>query len=174
MAYLRWFLAWVLLSMPVMAQQANPSVLVIDSERLFFETEYGQRLSADIAAKAADLQAENDQIVATLTQEEQSLTARRPTMSPEEFAAEAEAFDTKVQEVRRVRDAKNVELQVATAGARAEFEEQVQNIIASIMFDRGASMILEQRNVVLSVRAINITEDAIARIDAELGDGLPQ
>lgn len=173
MGVLRWLLVWVLLAVPAAAQQAAPPVLILDSERLFFETQFGQRLSADLAAQASDLQAENDQIVATLTEEERSLTLRRPDMTPEDFRAEAEAFDMKVQEVRRVRDAKNVDLQVATAGARAEFEDRVQGIVAGIMLERGASLILEQRNVVLSVRAVNITDDAIARIDAELGDGTP-
>jgi len=173
MSVLRWFAVWLMLALPAAAQQAAPFALIIDSERLFFETQYGQRLSDDLAAMATDLQTENDQIVATLTEEERSLTVQRPTMSPEDFRAQAEAFDMKVQEVRRVRDAKNVELQVATAGARAEFEERIQSIVAGIMLERGATMIIEQRNVVLSVRAVNITEDAIARIDAELGNGLP-
>jgi len=171
MRLLRVFLIWLALSVPGMAQQTSPDVLIIDSERLFVETLYGRRIAADLLAKAEELQTENDRIVETLTEEERSLTIRRPDMTPEEFRAESEAFDTKVQDVRRVRDAKNVDLQVATAEARARFEERVQGIVANIMLERGAALVLEQRNVVLSIRAANITDDAIVRIDAELGDG---
>jgi Skp family chaperone for outer membrane proteins len=171
MVALRACLIWLMLALPVSAQQGGTPVLIIDSEQLFFETAYGQRLTAELAAQAADLQAENDRIVETLTQEERSLTLRRPDMTVADFRAEAEAFDTKVQEVRRVRDAKNVELQLANAQARSQFEDRVQNILGSLMVERGASLILEQRNVRLSVRAANITDAAIARIDAELGDG---
>ncbi|MEJ8560712.1 OmpH family outer membrane protein [Yoonia sp. GPGPB17] len=146
-------------------------MLIIDSERLFVETLYGQRLASELAEQAAELQAENDRIVESLTLEERSLTIRRPDMELEAFRAEAEAFDRKVQEVRRVRDAKNVELQVASAEARSRFEQQVQGIVANIMLERGAALVMEQRNVILSVRAANITDDAIVRIDAELGDG---
>ena len=110
MIWLRVFFVWLMLALPLSAQQSGPSVLIIDSERVFFETAYGRRLTEELAAQAAALQAENDEIVAELTQEERSLTLRRPTMSLEEFRAEAEAFDTKVQEVRRARDAKNVDL----------------------------------------------------------------
>jgi len=170
---IRVFFVWLMLALPAAAQQSGPPVLIVDSERLFFETAYGRNLTETLAAQAAALQAENDEIVDSLTQEERSLTLRRPEMTHEAFRAEAEAFDTKVQEVRRVRDAKNVDLQVATAQARAQFEDQVQGIIANIMLERGAAMVLEQRNVVLSVRAANITDDAIARIDRELGDGEP-
>ncbi len=171
MTMLRVFFVWLILALPASAQQTSPPVLIIDSERLFVETLYGQRLASELAEQAAELQAENDRIVESLTLEERSLTVRRPDMDPAEFRAEAEAFDSKVQDVRRVRDAKNVDLQIATADARTQFEQRVQGIVANIMLERGAALVLEQRNVVLSVRAANITDDAIVRIDAELGDG---
>lgn len=171
MLILRAVLLWFFLVLPASAQQSSPPVLIVDSDRLFLETLYGQRLAAELAKQAAELQAENDRIVESLTLEERSLTIRRPEMTPEAFRAEAEAFDRKVQDVRRVRDAKNVELQVANAEARSRFEQRVQGIVASIMLERGAVLVLEQRNVVLSVRAANISDDAIVRIDAELGTG---
>ena len=123
-------LLWLGLALSVSAQQTSPQILIMDSERLFIETLYGQRLADELAERARELQTENDRIVESLTLEERSLTLRRPEMSPEDFRAESEAFDAKVQEFRRVRDAKNVELQVATAGARAQFEQQVQGILA--------------------------------------------
>ena len=171
MYWLRAFLIWLMLALPASAQQSEPSVLIIDRERVFFETAYGQRLAEELAALANELQAENDEIVATLTEEERSLTQRRPEMTPEEFRAEAATFDTKVQEVRRVRDAKTIDLQLANAEARTQFDTAVQGIIAAIMIERGASLVMDERTAVLAVTAINITDAAIARIDAELGDG---
>ncbi|WP_322892419.1 MULTISPECIES: OmpH family outer membrane protein [unclassified Yoonia] len=169
----RAMIVWLLLALPAAAQPqpSGPQVLIIDSERLFFETEYGRRISADLAEKTAALQSENDAIVAQLTEEERSLTQRRATMDADVFRDEAAAFDIRVQEVRRDREAKTVELQAEATRARAAFEERVQAIVANIMIERGAAMVLEQRNVILSVRAANITDDAVARIDAELGDG---
>jgi Skp family chaperone for outer membrane proteins len=164
---------WLLLALPAVAQPSQPQILIIDSERLFFETQYGRRIATDLAAMTAELQAENDAIVADLTEEESSLTDRRATMDPAAFREEAAAFDAKVQEVRRNRDAKNGELAAEAARARTEFEERVQAIVGNLMLERGATMVLEQRNVVLSVRAANITDAAIARIDEELGDGTP-
>lgn len=172
MAVWRAIIVWLVLALPAAAQeQTAPPVLIIDSDRLYFETLYGRRLAADLAAEITEVQLENDRIVATLTEEESSLTLRRPSMTPEAFRAEADAFDDKVQEVRRARDAKNAELQAASAEARAIFEERVQGIVANVMLERGATMVLEQRNVVLSVRSANITDDVIVRIDAALGDG---
>ena len=172
MGLLRACLIWLALALPASAQEVRPQVLIIDSDRLYLESDYGRRVAQELAALAEEVQAENDRIVETLTQEERSLTLRRPEMSPEAFRAESEAFDAKVQEVRRARDAKNVEFQLANAEARATFEERVQGILAEIMLERGAVLVMEQRNVVLSVRTANITDEAVARINAELGDGL--
>ncbi|WP_375255778.1 OmpH family outer membrane protein [Yoonia sp.] len=171
MHWLRAFLIWVVLAVPAAAQQQSTSVLIIDRERVFLETAFGQRLTQELTEMATQLQAENDAIVATLTEEERSLTQRRPEMTPEEFRAEAAAFDIKVQEVRRVRDAKTIDLQIANTDARAQFDTAVQGIIATIMIERGASLVLDERTAVLAVTAINVTDAAIARIDAELGDG---
>ncbi|WP_394182064.1 OmpH family outer membrane protein [Yoonia maritima] len=167
----RAIVVWWMLALPVVAQDAAPQILIIDSDRIYFETLYGRRIAADLAAAAQEVQAENEQIVATLTEEERSLTQRRPDMAPEDFRAEADAFDDKVQEVRRVRDAKNIELQTKNAEQRTVFEDRVQGIIANVMIERGAVIVMEQRNVVMSVRAANITDDVIVRVDAELGDG---
>jgi Skp family chaperone for outer membrane proteins len=171
MGVLRAFVIWLVLALPASAQQSSPPILIVDSERLLIETLYGRRIAADLAAQAAELQAENDRIVESLTLEERSLTVRRAEMDIEEFRTESEAFDTKVQEVRRVRDAKNVELQVATAGARGEFERQSRSVLETMMRERGAAMVIERRFVLLWTRGADITDDAIVRIDAELGDG---
>ena len=150
---------------------AQPQVLIIDSERLFSETLYGRRLAAELAAAAAALQAENDAIVAELQAEERSLTERRPAMAPAAFRTAAEAFDEKVQALRRERDARTQDLQRQSAESRTAFETEVQSVIADMMIERGAVVVLEQRSVVMSIRAANITDEAITRIDAALGDG---
>lgn len=164
-------LIWLALAVAAPAQESSPQVLIIDSDRLYAETLYGRRLEAELAAEISEVQEENDRIAETLREEELSLTERRPDMEPEAFREEARAFDDKVQEVRRSRDAKAAELQAKRAAARSRFEEQVQGIVANVMLERSAVMVMEQRNVVLSVRSVNITDDVIVRIDAQLGDG---
>jgi len=43
--------------------------------------------------------------------------------------------------------------------------------VAEVMLERGAQIVMEQRSVLLSVSAANITDMVIARMNAELGDG---
>ncbi len=104
------------LSGPAPAQQAAESsvsatsgtstILTLDQERLFEESQWGQRALAEINADSSDLAAENRRIEAELSAEEQDLANRRATMAAQEFRALADAFDAKVVEIRRNQDAK--------------------------------------------------------------------
>jgi hypothetical protein len=44
-------------------------------------------------------------------------------------------------------------------------------ILGQLMVDRGAFAILDRRSVLLSLGSIDVTDDAIARIDTAIGDG---
>ena len=78
MHMLRSLLLVLLMTGPVVAQQQEqlvaPQILIVDSDRLYFETQYGLRLARDLAAQQAEVQLENDKIVETLTEEERRLT----------------------------------------------------------------------------------------------------
>lgn len=160
---------------PIAAQQVAdtsvPDVVVIDTDELFRATIYGKRLAADLDTRARALQAENERITADLTSEEKSLTERRPTMDPAEFRKEAAEFDTRVQGIRRARDAAIAAFEAERERAPRLFLERVRTTLGELMVERGAVALLDQRIVFLSLSSVDITQPAIARIDADLGDG---
>ena len=166
---LRWLLAVLFLAAPALAQA--PQVLTIDSERLFDETRFGARAEAEIEAEARALAAENREIEAALMAEERDLTDRRPGMEAEAFQALAEEFDAKVQRIRTEQDAKARALAQARDEAEQAFFNRIAGILGQIVRERGALVILERRDVFLSADAIDITDEAIQRINTALGDG---
>lgn len=149
---------------------ASP-VLTINQEELFQNSAFGRRIEAELNAASAALAAENRRIEAALADEEQALTDRRATMDPAEFRALAEAFDAKVVELRRTQDGKARDLSRRPEEARQEFFRAVVPVLTAVVRERGAMVILDTRAVLLSADAIDITAEAIARIDAALGDG---
>ena len=151
--------------------QVRSPILTIDVDRLVAETRYGQRLGQDLKAQEEALAAENRSIEADLTAEEQSLTERRPTMEVEAFRAEAEAFDAKVQRIRAEQDAKEQALTDSVTQGRTDFLNAATPVLAQLMIDRGAAVILQRRDVFLSASLVDITDEAIAAIDQQLGDG---
>lgn len=151
--------------------RVQSSVLIIDVDRLLAETAYGRRLSEDILRRGEALDAENDRIAAALTAEERSLTERRPTMDPQAFRAEADAFDARVQRIRTEQDAKQQALESAVAEGRDAFLAAATEALSGLMRDREASVIMERRDVFLNISAVDVTDDAIGAIDAAIGSG---
>lgn len=157
-------------SQPVVAQDTTSAapVLVLDLERLYGASDYAESLRAAVEVEAEALARENERIVADLTEEERSLTERRPTMEPDAFRAEAAEFDAKVNDIRRARDAKEAQINQARADVRLRFFDEVRPLVGRIMVEKGAQAVIDSRSIVVVVRVADITNEAIARIDAEL------
>lgn len=146
-------------------------VLTVDTERLFVESAWGRRLVAEIQAETEALNIENRRLEAELTDEEQSLTQRRPLMPVEEFRAAAEAFDIRVQAIRVEQDAKQRDLQQRLGQEREGFLNAATPILARLMLESGAAVMMDRRSVILSAGAVDVTDAAIEAIDATIGDG---
>jgi len=157
---------------PVAAQSPQlelpPPVLTIDAERLLGESDFGQRVSDAFEMRARALAAENREIEAELLAEERDLTERRPELPPEEFRALADAFDEKVQRLREQQDQKERELAQFREAERQRFFQEVAPVLSDIVRERGALVILERRDVFLSADSIDVTDEAIGRLDTAL------
>jgi Skp family chaperone for outer membrane proteins len=146
-------------------------VLTLDQDRLFAESAFGRRVSAEIDAASEALAAENREIEAELLAEERDLTERRAEMPPEDFRALAEAFDEKAVGFRRRQDAKARALQRRDEAERAAFFRAVSPILSDLVAELGAVAILDDRAVLFAAPSIDVTDRAIARIDARIGAG---
>ena len=141
-------------------------LLVIDRERVFAGSEAGQALLRDLEAESVALAEENAEIEARLRAEERALTERRPGLDPDAFRAEAEAFDARVQGIRETQDAKRLEVLSRREALQDGFWERALPVLAQILSERGAVVVLDRGSVFLSSDSADITEEAIARIDA--------
>ncbi|MEM1006165.1 MAG: OmpH family outer membrane protein [Pseudomonadota bacterium] len=159
---------------PAPAQQLGVTqtlVLTVSSERLFTESAYGRRVLRDIEQEGALLAEENERIVAELSTEEKDLTDKRAELSTDEFRPLAEAFDQKVQSHREGQRAKLDALARRSEEDRQVFYELAQPVLIDLLRETGATIILERSSVFLSADTSDITDIAISRIDAAIGDG---
>lgn len=143
-------------------------VLTIDSERIFVESDFGRRVAEQIEAQSTALATENRQIEAALETEERELTEKRAEMSPEDFRELANAFDEKVQEIRRAQADKGRAINTMLEDQREVFLNAAAPVLERLMRDAGAAVILERRSVFVSANAIDITDDAIALLNTTL------
>jgi len=145
--------------------------LTIELDRFFSQYKFGLRIAREIDEAGELLAAENRQIEAELVLEEQGLTERRKSMEPIEFRQLADAFDEKVQEFRRVQDGKVRQLSQKRVNGQNILFQEARPVLEQLMRETGAVVILERSNVFLSANVIDITDVAINRIDAAIGDG---
>lgn len=167
-------LAALLLGTNVAAQNlgvVQSSILTVESDKLLTESAFGKRMAREFEAESAVLSAENRRIEAELTSEEKELTERRSEMDPEAFRVLADAFDEKVEEIRRTQDAKARALTQKRDTDRVVFLRNVAPVLEMMMRESGAAVILERNSVFISANVIDITDTAILRIDAAIGDG---
>jgi len=151
--------------------QQSP-LLTVTQERLLTGTKAGKVVQDRFAAAPRTLVAETREIEAGLEAEERVLTERRVTMPAAEFRVLADAFDTKVEEIRSAQDAKSRSLTRQRDEDRQKLFEATVPVLAKMMQDMGAVAILERGAILLSFDAIDITDEAIAILDTVLGDGI--
>ena len=142
-------------------------VRVIDQDRLFAETQLGARAQADLEARAQELADENQRIEAELIARERELTELRPTLTPDEFRPLADEFDERVERIRTEQDEKARELNRARDDARQAFFQDVAGIISGIVREKGAVVVIDRRDVFLSADRIDITDEAIERVNEQ-------
>jgi len=163
------------LALPAAAQDqpapAPSPVLTLNQDRLFAESLWGKRVTAEIEAASAELAAENRRIEGELTAEEKALTDRRATMPPEEFRKAADDFDARVVAIRSAQDAKARDLSNRRETEGQRFLQAVLPLLAQVLRERGAVAILDNRAIFVAADSIDVTDQLIAEIDARLGDG---
>jgi len=155
----------------LIAQDVRSPILTIDSERFYRDSAFGQRVVAEIEAQTTALSEDNRRLEAELEAEEQKLTDQRPDMEPEAFRELADAFDARVEGIRKEREARSRAIADLLEENRDRFLIAAAPVLEVIMREAGAAVVLEQRSVFISANAIDITDIAIARMDATLGDG---
>ena len=151
---------------------AQSAVLTVDPERLFAESRFGKAAIARLEASQQALLAENKKLEIALEAEEKDLTERRPSLPAPDFRKLADAFDQKAEEIRAARLAKSRSLTTLRDEDRQKFLGAIVPILGDLMGEMGALVVLDKKSVFLSFERVDITDLAIARIDAALGDDL--
>ncbi len=146
-------------------------VATLDQDRLFGDSLYGQALQKLLDGEVAALNAENRGIEADLETEEQELTDRRAGLPLDEFRKLADAFDAKAEDIRKRQGTKARALSERQDRLRGTFYERAMPILAEVMAERGIVAIIDKKAIVMAFGRIDITDAAVARINATLGDG---
>jgi Skp family chaperone for outer membrane proteins len=144
---------------------------MLDRNRLFAESAFGKAAEARFEAESKALIAENLQLEQALEAEERSLTDQRATLDAAAFQELATAFDEKAEAIRAAQDAKSRAITAKREQDRQRFLQAAVPVLGELMRESGAVAVFDKDMVILSLRGVDITDEAITLIDAALGDG---
>ena len=92
-------------------------------------------------------------------------------MPPEEFIGLTDDFDSRVEGLRTAQETKARDLARRRDEARQKFFEAAVPVLGELMGEQGAVAIVDRSALILSFDRIDVTDEAITRIDEVLGDG---
>lgn len=156
-----------------MAAQDGPAVPIatLDLDRLYIDTDYGRALQARFEAELGVLADENRRIESDLGRRELALTEQRPDLPAEEFRRLADTFNIEVEAHRRAQAAKEEAIYARHNQAQQVLRQAINPVLAGLMAERGILAIISDEAIILAFRQIDLTTEAVARINAELGAG---
>lgn len=155
------------------AERGFPPIMTIDQERLFMGSLWGQRVQAEVERRSREIAAENERLASQFAAEEQELTTLRGTLPPEEFRQRADEFDKRVVAVRRERDTVARDLDSQVEQERTAFLRAALPVLAQVMEERGAVVVLDQSAIFVSAQSVDVTGVLIDRINRDIGAGKP-
>lgn len=148
---------------------------ILDQDRLLRGSRLGQQILDGIHAAEQRLADENQRLFDQLAAEERALTEARPGLSPEAFRARADAFDARVELIRAERAQASQDLTSWSEGEAQRFFNAALPVLVQMMNEEGLLALLKPDTLILGSDWLDVTDAAIARLDAAAEAGsLPQ
>ncbi len=140
-------------------------ILVIDMQKV----QRDAAASVSVAAQIAELRDELEAIIAERSQEisreETELADERGQLTIEELRTRARAFERKVFAHRDFEQQETAKLQLLQAKAREAIRGRMLPILAEIMREQRAEIMLDKTQVVLSKDTLDVTEEVLRRLN---------
>ena len=164
--------AFFLLAPPVSAQQVGrlppAPVLIVDMQRIKSDTSAGRDMRTKTIEIRRRIQAGIAERSEKLRAEERRLADESEKLDPEEFRQQVRSFEQQVFENREFSERESLRLQQVLSQASTLLRERATAVLADIMRERRAEVMLDATQIVLSVDRLDITDEAIRMLDRVL------
>ncbi|MBX2854010.1 MAG: OmpH family outer membrane protein [Rhodobacteraceae bacterium] len=148
------------------AKPVLSGVLIVSMDRILRESAAGGSVQEQAESLRERLRASLDDRRKKLRDEERELAKLRDTMERDAFDERVADFEAQVRELRRDEQGDSGRLQRAVGLARAQLREQLAGILVQLMTERGAGVMIDKKQVLVSANGLDVTDEAIKRLDA--------
>jgi Skp family chaperone for outer membrane proteins len=151
------------------AEVEKSPVLIIRMEHVFKESVAAQDVEKTIDELRQKYQVEFDSENTRLRSIEAELAEERDeNREKPQFKSKIENFEQEVQQMRSLAQQRGNLLQNLLKQSMAQLRKDLMPILADIMDRYDASIMLDERDVILSSKSIDITEEAIAELNKKV------
>jgi Skp family chaperone for outer membrane proteins len=155
-------------STSVSAQDAGTTIGVLDFDYVFRKSKAGSGLLASVNASQKKL---DDEVVANgkkLREDEKKLQAECQKLSKEECEAKLKPFREKVTAVENDLNNKRKALEKRLTDGRNQITKALEPIVKDIIDKKKLQVVIDRGALFYAAESLNITEEALAALDAKL------
>lgn len=143
-------------------------ILLVDSQEILRDSLAAKDIRRQIDSYRTQFQGEINQQEEGLRKDEAELKRQRAVLSADAFEDKRRAFEEKVTGVQRGIQERNQRLERALNQATDSLRRSLAPIFADIMKARGANLLLDQNQVLVGAVEMDVTKEAIRRLDQKL------
>ena len=162
------FIALVLV-LTARAQAAEkPTIAIIDMQRILTESAAVQGMQSQIEEMRSDYQGELRKREEALRAQDQELARQRTVLSTDAFTRKRQELEQEVAAIQREIQSRRRELDSIFGQAMNQVRVALVEIVQEIAQERGADMVLTKATVVLVKPELEITDEALERLNERL------
>lgn len=152
------------------AAQQLPTVVmaIVDIQKIMRESAASVSIRDQIDGVRSGYQADLDAKEERLRKTDEDLKRQRAILAPEAFEEKRKEFEEEVLGVQREVQGRNAVIEQAIGDATGKIREKLIPILAKIMEERGASVLLDKSQVLVSDKSLEVTTTSLTRLNKAL------
>ena len=152
----------------LMADYPNTSIGVIDINKILAEANAAVEAAEEIEKIAIEIENEIKSSDEEIIKEQNLLIESQSIMAPEAFEAKRIEYESKIQTYNSERQSKLMKIDELIAISRNDILNAIKPILEEISNEKGITIILEKTSIMLNAEKMDITNEALKRLNKSL------
>lgn len=141
---------------------------IVDIQKIMRESAASVSIRDQIDGVRSSYQADLDAKEERLRKTDEELKRQRAILAPEAFEEKRKAFEEEVLGVQKEVQGRNAIIEQAIGDATGKIREKLIPILAEIMEERGASVLVDKSQVLVSDKGLEVTTSSLTRLNKAL------
>ena len=152
----------------LLADYPNTSIGVIDINKILADANAAVKAAEEIEKIAIEIEKEIKSSDEEIIKEQNLLIESQSIMAPEAFEAKRIEYESKIQTYNSERQSKLMKIDELIAISRNDILNAIKPILEEISNEKGITIILEKTSIMLNAEKMDITNEALKRLNKSL------